>query len=207
MGSSIPSITAAKSNFYYKYTSALQVQTVDYYEKCFPFVNARTAFSNLPCKLFFNPKGIYLTQPGRVDCCKFKADVGAVPPQFLQSYKLSAQGVSKPDMYGGQIKTDQWDGPEGFQYWTSAKDDSTYGFGHDIVFKDGPSGVTWRWGNFSVTPQDEKLFELPAGNCEEDCPKFLSSDEISALHSDPHVRRASLPKKGTEARDTLPVVV
>ena len=49
------------------------------------------------------------------------AGVGAVPPQFLQSYNRSARGVLKPDMYGGQIKTDQWDGPEGFQYWTSAE--------------------------------------------------------------------------------------
>jgi len=209
--SSFPSISAAKSLFYYKYTSALQAQTVDYHEKCFPFVNLRTPFSNLPCKLFFNPKGIYLSQPGRVDCCKFKADVGAVPPQFLQSYKLSAQGVSKPDMYGGQIKTDQWDGPSGFQYWTSAKDDATYGFGHDIVFKDGPTGVTWRWGNFSVVPQEDKLFDLPAGNCEESCPKFLAMDEISALHSDPHVRHVSLATKAVIAKaqgsTALPLVV
>jgi len=192
--SSLPHIEAAKSNFYYKYTSKEQVQTVDYYEKCFPFVNLATPLHNLPCKLYFNPKGIYLSQPGRVDCCLFKAGVGAVPPQFLESYKLTGQGVQKPDMYGGQVKCDQWDGPEGFQYWTSAKDDATYGFGHDIVFKDGPTGVTWRWGNFTVAPQDDSLFQLPAGSCDKACPTFFEQDAMAALHADPLVRHAMAGK-------------
>lgn len=207
--SSTPSINAAKSNFYYKYTAKEQVQTVDYYEKCFPFVNLRTPLHNLPCKLFFNPKGIYLSQPGRVDCCQFVAGVGAVPPQFLQSYNLSAKGVQKPDMYGGQIKCDQWDGPEGFQYWTSAKDDTTYGFGHDIVFKDGPTGVTWRWGKFTVEPQNESLFQLPASpaECEKACPKFLSEEEIAALHSDPHIRHVASTTAAPQAQKVFPTLV
>jgi len=202
-----PKIDGAKSNFYYKYTAEVQLQTVDYYEKCFPFVNARTAFNNLPCKLFFNPKGIYLSQPGRVDCCQFVEGVGAVPPPFLQSYNLSARGVMKPDMYGAQIKTDQWDGPQGFKYWTSAKDDPTYGFGHDIVFQDGPTGVTWRWGKFSVVPQDASLFELPEGKCDEACPKFLSTEELSALHADPQVRHVTSGKANPQAQGVLPTLV
>merc|ERR1712203_1330337 len=178
--------------FYYKYTAEVQVQTVDYYEKCFPFVNVQSAFSNLPCKLMFNPKGIYLSQPGRVQCCKFVADVGAVPPEFLQSYKRTAQDDEALDMAGNKVKCDKWEAPDGFKYWTVGHNDAIYkNFGHDIVFQDGPTGVTWRWGNFSVTPQDDSLFELPdagAGHsCEDSCPKFLSTDELGALVSDSHV--------------------
>jgi len=188
--SNLPHIDGAKSNFYYKYIVDAQVQTVDYYEKCFPFVNARTAVDNLPCKLFFRPAGIYLSQPGRVDCCKFVDGVGAVPPQFLQSYTY--QGTENaPDMYGNSVLCEKWNGPEGFKYWTVAPNDITYkNVGHDIVFQDGPTGVTWRWGNFTVEPQASSLFELPAGNCEESCPKFLGATGGESLLQDPHVRRA-----------------
>jgi len=188
--SSIPHVTAAKSNFYYKYTSDVQVQTVDYYEHCFPFVNARSAVNDLPCKLFFQPAGIYLTQPGRVDCCKFVDGVGAVPPEFLQSYTYDGPDTA-PDMYGNTVQCDKWSGPGGFKYWTVGHNDTVYkNFGHDIVFQDGPTGVTWRWGNFTVEAQPESLFTLPAGNCEESCPKFFSSGEMSGLLRDAHVRRS-----------------
>lgn len=190
MHATFPKIDGAKCNFYYKYTVDVQVQTVDYYQKCFPFVNVRTAANNLPCKLFFNPKGIYLSQPGRVDCCKFVDEVGAVPPEFLQSYTY--KGPEKaPDMYGNSVQCDHWEGPEGFEYWTVSHSDTVYkNFGHDIVFKDGPTGVTWRWGNFTVAPQAASLFELPAGKCEQKCPKFLDASGEQALLQDPHVQRA-----------------
>ena len=49
---------------------------------------------------------------------------------------------------------DYWLGPEGFKYWTVGHHDKLYkNYGHDIVFQDGPTGVTWRWGNFDVSPQ------------------------------------------------------
>jgi len=188
----VPHIDGAKSNFYYKYTADVQVQTVDYYEKCFPFVNARTAFNNLPCKLFFQPTGIYLSQPGRVDCCKFVDKVGAVPPEFLQSYTYKGSEKA-PDMYGNSVQCDKWEGPSGFKYWTVGHDDAKYkNFGHDIVFQDGPTGVTWRWGNFKVEPQADSLFELPAGKCEESCPKYLGAEDAEGLMQDLHVRRAML---------------
>jgi len=188
--STVPSISGAKSVFYYKYDSEVQAQTVDYTEKCFPFVNARSFFSNLPCKLYFNPKGIYLSQPGRVDCCLFVADVGAAPPEFLQSFTLVGQDKDAPDMYGNQVKCDEWSGPSGFKYWTSGKNDPTYGnnVGHDILFQDGPTGVTWRWGNFTALPQGD-LFTLPPGQCDQSCPKFLAEEELEAMHQDPHVKR------------------
>jgi hypothetical protein len=189
----IPYINGAKCTFYYKYTEKVQTQTVDYYEKCFPFVNARTPFSNLPCKLIFNPKGIYLSQPGRVDCCKFVDGVGAVPPEFLQSYKLTGRDVDAPDMYGNTVKCDKWEGPGGFKYWTVGENDKIYkNFGHDIVFQDGPTGVTWRWGNFTVAPQSDSLFQLPKGDCEKSCPKFLSQSEMGQLQQDVHVKRATM---------------
>lgn len=188
--STIPWIRGAKSYFYYKYDSETQVQTVDYIDKCFPFVSASNFIRNKPCKLYFNPSGIYLSQPGRVDCCQFVAGVGAVPPEFLQSYTLVGQNVTAPDMYGNDVKCDEWSGPDGFKYWTSGKDDETYrnSTGHDIVFQDGPTGVTWRWGKFDPLPPGDH-FTLPAG-CDKACPKFLEAQEMAALHADAHVKRA-----------------
>ena len=130
-------IRGAKCEFYYSYTEERQVQTVSYPEKCFPFVNFPSeTFSDLPCTLWFNPSGIFLSQPGRVDCCTFKAGVGAVPPQFLQSMSLVGQDVDAPDMYGNTVKCDEWEG-QTFKYWTVGKNDPLYkNVGHDIVFQD-----------------------------------------------------------------------
>ena len=190
--SNLPIIRGAKCEFYYSYTEERQVQTVSYPEKCFPFVNAPSeTFSDLPCTLWFNPSGIFLSQPGRVDCCTFKAGVGAVPPQFLQSMSLVGQDVDAPDMYGNTVKCDEWEG-QTFKYWTVGRNDPLYkNVGHDIVFQDGPTGVTWRWGNFNVTSQPADVFELPTvGDCSESCPTFLTDSEMDALHRDPHVRRS-----------------
>jgi hypothetical protein len=60
-----------------------------------------------------------------------------------------------------------------------------HNWGHDIVFQDGPTGVTWRWGNFNVRPQDDALFELPADakTCAKDCSVILSAAEHASLGS------------------------
>ena len=82
------------------------------------------------------------------------------------------------------------EGPEGFKYWTVGHYDKIYSnWGHDIVFQDGPTGVTWRWGNFNVSTQEESLFTLPGTDtqCATKCSKLLSAEEHSSLES--HVRR------------------
>ena len=81
----------------------------------------------------------------------------------------------KPDFYGNQVSTDHWEGPLNFEYWTVGHNDKLYkNWGHDIVFKDGPTGVTWQWGNFDVSPQDDSLFKLPGSmdECSKKCPTF-----------------------------------
>ena len=51
----------------------------------------------------------------------------------------------------------------------------------DIVFKDGPTGVTWRWGNFNVSQMPGELFELPAGaDCSKKCSKLMASEDHAA---------------------------
>merc|ERR1712211_170139 len=100
-------------------------------------------------------------------------------------------GCGRAHMYGNTVKCDEWEG-QTFKYWTVGKNDPLYNnVGHDIVFQDGPTGVTWRWGNFNVTIQPADVFELPTvGDCSESCPTFLTDSEIGALHRDPHVRRS-----------------
>merc|ERR1711871_155397 len=181
MGSTIPPIQAAKSMFYYKYLeNGTQATLVDYQEACFPFTNIGSFFSKKPCKLYFDRTGIHLSSPSiGVDCCLFKEDVGAVPPAFLKAYKRTMVNDTAPDMYGNSINTEKWEGPSGFKYWTVGHFDETYSnWGHDIVFQDGPTGVTWRWGNFNVTAQDDSLFALPADarTCAKSCSIFLSAN-------------------------------
>ena len=81
-------IKNASSTFYYKFLeNGTQAQLVDYKEHCFPFVNAHSIFEKTPCKLYFEPRGIFLSQPGHnIPCCTFVQNVGAVPPTFLQAY-------------------------------------------------------------------------------------------------------------------------
>jgi len=190
------SIGNASSTFYYKFLqgdNATQAQLVDYSTRCFPFVSARNFFESKPCKLLFIPSGIYLMQPALgIDCCTFVSGVGAVPLQFLRAYTYQGTNVSAPDLYGNDVMTDHWTGPESFEYWTVSHYDSLYhNWGHDIVFKDGPTGVTWRWGNFDVAPQDDSLFELPAGaDCSKTCSKFLAAEDHAAMLA--HARLARL---------------
>ena len=129
--------------------------------------------------------GIYLSQPAHdIDCCTFVKGVGAVPPTFLQAYTYKGTNVMKPDYAGNSVNTDYWSGPEGFKYWTVSHNDKKYkNWGHDIVFQDGPTGVTWQWGDFTVTPQDDKIFDLPGteAQCATQCSKFLTKDEHDAL--------------------------
>ena len=145
-------------------TDGVQKQLVDYQEKCFPFVSVGNFFWNEPCKLYFQKEGIFLSQPLKgVDCCLFKEGVSAVPIQFVHSFTRAGQNVSAPDFYGNDVSCDYWEGPDGFKYWTVGKHDELYhNVGHDIVFQDGPTGVTWRWGNFDVREQDDAIFDLPA---------------------------------------------
>jgi hypothetical protein len=86
-------------------------------------------------------------------------------------------------MYGNSVQCDHWDGPDGFKYWTVSHYDSLYSnWGHDIVFQDGPTGVTWRWGNFDVSPQPASLFELPAGaDCSKTCSHLMATEHHDAL--------------------------
>jgi len=127
-----------------------------------------------------------------IDCCTFVSGVGAVPPAFLRAYKYQGTNESQPDYYGNAVMTDHWAGPEGFEYWTVSHYDERYhNWGHDIVFKDGPTGVTWRWGNFNVAPQDDSLFALPAGaDCSKTCSKLLAAEDHAAMAS--HARLARL---------------
>jgi len=175
--------------FYYKYLSgapnSTQAQLVDYVDRCLPFVNIKSALKAIPCKLLFINSGIYLHQPKHdIDCCRFVKDVGAVPPAFLKAYTYKGTNISAPDMYGNNVMCDQWDGPQGFQYWTVSHYDKLYkNWGHDILFKDGPTGVTWRWGNFNVTEQPDELFQLfsdPA-TCSKSCTKFLTEEERAEM--------------------------
>ena len=183
---SVPPIANASSNFIYKFTpNGTQAQRVEYNDHCFPFVNARSPFESKACTLYFVPGGIYLAQPAHdIDCCLFVSGVGAVPPQFLRAYTYKSTNQSAPDLYGNDVSCDYWEGPEGFKYWTVGHSDSLYhNWGHDIVFQDGPTGVTWRWGNFNVRPQDDSRFALPADakTCAKDCSKLLSDGEHASL--------------------------
>jgi len=96
--STIPPIHNATSTFYYKVTDGIKKQMVDYSTYCFPFVNI--FHYHTPCKLYFQPEGIFLSQPGHVNCCQFNSDnVSAVPIQFLHSYTLKESNVKAQDYY------------------------------------------------------------------------------------------------------------
>ena len=72
------------------------------------------------------------------------------------------------------------------RYWTTTDHDRPmYNYGHDIVFQDGPTGVTWRWGNFNVRPQNDTNFELfaDASTCSKSCRKFLSEADHKDLRN------------------------
>jgi len=175
MYSTLPPIKNASSTFYYKvHEDGTKRQLVDYSTYCFPFVNL--LHYHQPCKLYFQPEGIFLSQPGHVDCCQFNAaNVSAVPLQFLHAFTLKGTNVTSTDYYGNKVSTDYWEGPLGFKYWTVNHYDKLYkNWGHDIVFQDGPTGVTWQWGNFDLSPQADSVFQLPKSlaECSQKCPTF-----------------------------------
>ena len=116
--SPFPSIKNASSTFYYKFLeTGTQAQLISYDTRCFPFVNAKSAFKAMPCKLLFINSGIYLSQPKHdIECCQFVKGVGAVPPNFLRSYTFKGTNVSALDMYGNNVMCDYWEGPEDFKY-------------------------------------------------------------------------------------------
>ena len=62
----------------------------------------------------------------------------------MHAYTYQGTNQSAPDLYGNEVSCDAWTGPEGFKYWTVGHHDARYSnWGHDIVFQDGPTGVTW----------------------------------------------------------------
>merc|ERR1712086_980075 len=58
--------------------------------------------------------------------CTFKANVSAVPIQFLHSFSLKESNVKAQDYYGNEVSTDHWVGPLNFQYWTVGHNDTRY---------------------------------------------------------------------------------
>ena len=114
---------------------------MDYRERCFPLVNAKSSFEAKPCKLYLSP-GHLLSQPSHnIDCCTFVSGVGAVPPTFLQAYTYKSTDQLAPDFYGNQVSCDYWEG--------APKDSST-----------GPSGTTTRRTQAGATTLFSKMARL-----------------------------------------------
>jgi len=157
-------IRNSSAKFYYNWDQ-VQSQLLDYETHCFPLAHLDAVFH--PCKLFFNPKGIFLSLPAdKIDCCLFVDGVGAVPPNFLRGFNYSQKNETVPDMYGKQHNCYLWDGEDDFKYWTDADK------GIDVQFQDGPSGVKWNFGSMIVQSQDPSIFTLPAGDCSKSCGLF-----------------------------------
>jgi len=155
------------SHFYYNWDQ-YQSQVIDYPNRCIP--GLEKTGETYPCKLYFNPQGVYLSQPAlNITCCQYFAGVGAVPPTFLEGMTWNSQQTAS-DYYGYIHQCDYWTG-DLFAYWT----DSQSGF--DVLFQDGPSGTFWGWGEFNVNPQSKSIFTLPASNsvCNKKCPGVLLS--------------------------------
>ena len=200
-----PSVKNASAEFYYKYDSEAQVQLLDYQEHCIPLVHWNA--EPHPCKIYFQPSGIYVHQPATgLECCQLVADVGAVPPDFLAPFNFSKTENDIIDYYGRSHNTNYWTGPGDFGYWT----DITTGF--DVRFKDGPTGILWYYGDFTVKPQDLSIFKLPDPNCSKKCgflsgTESMSVEEQLPLFADPMVRLAMKHhvRKQQDAGNTLVV--
>eukprot|EP00026_Physarum_polycephalum_P017056 Phypoly_transcript_18141.p1 GENE.Phypoly_transcript_18141~~Phypoly_transcript_18141.p1 ORF type:complete len:223 (+),score=24.23 Phypoly_transcript_18141:97-765(+) len=151
----------SSATMYYNYDKA-QSQLIVYDTHCFPFIRFNSV--EHPCKMYFNPAGIYVSMPTiNIPCCLFVPDVGAVPPTFLQGFTYSGYNDTVLDMYGKEHVTYRWDGTEDFKYWTDVDT------GDDVQFQDGPTGVKWNFGEMQVGAQDPALFDLPAGDCNSSC--------------------------------------
>jgi len=154
----------ASANLYYNWDQ-VQSQLLDYSTNCFPLVrwNSRSH----PCKMYFNPKGIYVSMPDLdISCCLYVDGVGAVPPTFLQGFDYSGHNDTVPDQHGVKHVTYRWDGSDDFKYWTDVKT------GDDVQFQDGPTGVKWNFGDMIVANQATSIFTLPKGDCDKDCSIF-----------------------------------
>ncbi len=120
----------ASSYFYYDWTH--EVSLIDYPEQCIAIVGNSTSH---PCKIYFNPKGSFLSQPSTgVKCCAIALGVGSVPPQFLAGFDYNGTSTAS-DLYGSKHQCNLWTG-SGFAYWTDITSDL------DIYFRDGPVGPT-----------------------------------------------------------------
>eukprot|EP01113_Clastostelium_recurvatum_P005701 TRINITY_DN1254_c0_g1_i1.p1 TRINITY_DN1254_c0_g1~~TRINITY_DN1254_c0_g1_i1.p1 ORF type:complete len:233 (-),score=62.08 TRINITY_DN1254_c0_g1_i1:38-736(-) len=154
----------ASAMMYYNWDQA-KSQLLDYTSHCFPLLRYNSGFH--PCKMYFNPKGIFASIPSlNIPCCTFVANVGAVPPTFLQGFNYTGVNQTVPDMYGKMHDTMVWQGADDFKYWTDA---SAAHYGDDVQFQDGPTTVTWNFGEMSVTPQNPSLFDLPSSTCDAKC--------------------------------------
>jgi len=176
-------VVNGQSHFYYNWNQ-YQAQTVAYPYQCIPLLPNGT---QQPCTLYFNPNGVYLSQPALgQQCCLAFPGVGAVPPAFLAGFTWNST-QSAPDMYGMQHECNFWEG-SGFQYWTDVDTN------HDVFFNDGGSGAFWAWGKFNVVPQNQSLFTLPGttAQCNTACPGF---GQEHALKHIPLLRLAMSARK------------
>ena len=73
----IPPFHNVSSHMYYDWANS-KAQLLDYPVRCFPLESIVSGHK--PCKLLFNPKGIFYHSDD-VDCCTFVEGVGAVPPE------------------------------------------------------------------------------------------------------------------------------
>ena len=183
-----PPVKNATAEFYYKYDSEAQVQLLDYQQHCIPLVHWDAV--GHPCKLYFNPSGVYVHQPATgLECCQLVADVGAVPPDFLTPFNFSSVQSNIIDYYGVSHTTNYWTGPDDFAYWTDATT------GDDVRFQDGPTGIHWYYGKFVVKPQSADIFKLPDSNCSKKCgflagAETMTAEEMMPLFADPMIRLA-----------------
>jgi len=165
-------LTRNSSAVMYYNWDEVQSQLLDYKEHCFPLI--RWDANSHPCKMFFNPKGIYASFPTlKIPCCLYVEGVGAVPPTFLQGFTYSGHNDTVPDLFGKQHSTYRWTGDDDFKYWTDTKT------GDDVQFQDGPTGVKWNFGDFVVKPQSPSIFDLPAGDCSKTCDILANFPKIS----------------------------
>jgi hypothetical protein len=168
--------TNASAHFYYKWTD-IQATLVDYETNCIPFVYLGSDKS--PCKLLFNPQGIYFSNP-ETPVCLWKAGIGSVPPNFLAPFNFS-NVVDTTDYYGNSHTCNHWKSIDFFAYWTDVNS------GDDIQFLDG-GVVYWNWGPLNVVPQDNSIFNVPSGTpaCSFAAPKMEDK------YMDPMVRLAHI---------------
>lgn len=158
MSNPTPLIVNSSSHLYYNWN--LEAQVIDYKENCLPMKNPQAYLH--PCKLYFVPAGIYLSQPALgVECCELVPGVGSIPPEFLKAFNFTRVETAY-DMHGKAHTCNRWDADGGFTYWTET------GTGLDIAMNDGDTH--WAFGDFHARKQHPGIFSLPhKGDCSQAC--------------------------------------